>query len=387
MADESLSVTHGLRKWKGFPDMARSPSFDVVVVGGGPGGAVAAKRCSEKGFATLLIEKETLPRDKVCTGMVMGDWAHDIIRQEFGEIPEAILVDPPSLSGHRFHVAGAEPQTLEWDTPLTWRKDLDFWMVQRAKEAGVTVKEGSRVTSLTSEEDISAISIRTAGVTEELTARFVIGADGAISAVRGSIFPHLKVKYSAPKREFYRGEIALERDIIHWFFPTGRPRPRFNVNHKDDVFLIEGSGIRELRSEITDTLTPYGFDAQTEPAKKDGCAVALLHDPLLAGTFLPAKGNTLLIGDAAGLIFPITFEGIGSALKSGIIAAEAIVKSADTAQEADGLYLKGLEPVVETIRRLCAVQKELTSLCDEGPDVMARHLFKAYEMTLTIQSR
>lgn len=60
--------------------------FDAIVVGGGPGGAVAAKRCAEKGLTTLLVEKKKLPRDKVCTGMVMGDWAHEIIRSEFGEI-------------------------------------------------------------------------------------------------------------------------------------------------------------------------------------------------------------------------------------------------------------------------------------------------------------
>ncbi len=76
--------------------------FDVIVVGGGPGGSVAAKRCAEAGFGTLLIEKKELPRDKVCTGMVMGAWAHDIIRQDFGDIPDAVLTDPPILTGWRY---------------------------------------------------------------------------------------------------------------------------------------------------------------------------------------------------------------------------------------------------------------------------------------------
>jgi choline dehydrogenase-like flavoprotein len=45
---------------------------DVLVVGAGPGGSAAAKYCAEAGLKTILIEKKKIPRDKVCTGMIMG---------------------------------------------------------------------------------------------------------------------------------------------------------------------------------------------------------------------------------------------------------------------------------------------------------------------------
>jgi hypothetical protein len=80
------------------------------------------------------------------------------------------------------------------------------------------------------------------------------------SKVRKSLFPGLSVEYSIPLREGYSGSLNLEKDYFHWFFPRSRPRPRFNVNHKGDFFLIEGSGIRELREEINRTLAAYGFD-------------------------------------------------------------------------------------------------------------------------------
>jgi flavin-dependent dehydrogenase len=367
--------------------MPNSQAFDVIVVGGGPGGAVAAKRCAEKGLTTLLIEKKKLPRDKVCTGMVMGDWAHDIIRSEFGEIPRTVLVDPPFLTGHQFHVAGTETQTLQWHTALAWRRDLDSWMVQAAMAAGVIVREGSPVVRVTSEQGALCVTTREEGITEELRPRFMIGADGGASVVRRSLFPELKVRYSAPIRECYHGALDLDRNFIHWFFPKARSRPRFNVNHKNDMFLVEGSGIKELRREIEETLGVYGFNPESKPARKDACTIALLHDQLLAGTFVPAEANALLVGDAAGLIFPITFEGIGSALKSGILAAESVAKSIETGRPASAYYLKGIEPIVQTIRRLCVVQNELKAISDRGPRVLADALQAAYRETLTIQSQ
>ncbi|MBI5250002.1 MAG: FAD-dependent monooxygenase [Desulfomonile tiedjei] len=364
--------------------MVNSQTFDVIVVGGGPGGAVAAKRCAEAGLMTVLIEKKKLPRDKVCTGMVMGDWAHDIIRLEFGEIPEAVLVDPPCLTGHRLHVAGAETQTLEWPTPFTWRRNLDFWMLLRAKEAGVAIREDSRVVSVTPEQGLTRVTTQHHGLTEELRARFVIGADGSTSVVRKSLF-RLKVRYSSPIRECYRGKLDLQRNVIHWFFPKGRPRPRFNVNHKDDVFLIEGSGIKELRREINETLMQYGFDPRSKPEWKDGCAIAMLHEQLLSKAFVPAQGNNLLVGDAAGLIFPITFEGIGSALKSGVAAADAVSKSVETGKHAAAFYLEALELILEKIRHLCSVQNELGDSSMGDPHRLAASMLSAYRETLIIQ--
>ncbi len=365
--------------------MKNSQSYDVIVVGAGPGGAVAAKRCAESGLNTLLIEKKQLPRDKVCSGMVMGQWACQIIEEEFGSIPESVLTDPPLLSGHRFYVGAAQPQELKWPTALSWRKNLDFWMVQGAVKSGVNLRDGVRIVGIKPENGGCQVALRKEGKTEDLHTRFVIGADGAASLVRRSIFPKLKVRFSGPVRECYRGALNLEKDIFHWFFPKELPRPRFNVNHKGDVFLIEGSGLRELRGEIAETLSRYGFDPGRKPIRTDGCAIALLHDDLLSGAFKPAGKNVLLIGDAAGVILPITFEGIGSALKSGILASDAIIKHFDDGTQAASLYLKGIEPILEVIRRLCVVQTELKAASNGGADILAKALKDAYRETLTIQ--
>jgi len=366
-------------------DMNIAPSFDVIVVGAGPGGAAAAKRCADRGLKTVLIEKKELPRDKVCSGMIMGRWALEMIQETFGEIPPSLLTDPPLLSGHRFYVGRDRTEELKWPTALSWRKDLDFWMVQGAVKSGVKLREGVRVARITLLDGGCRITLEKGKTTEELYARFVIGADGAASVVRRSIFPELKVRFSGPLRECYEGALDLDKNFFHWFFPNSLPRPRFNVNHKDDLFLIEGSGLRELRKEIKETLSRYGFDPRSRPLWKDGCAIALLHDDLLSGAFQPARGNVLLIGDAAGLILPITFEGIGSALKSGILAAEAIIKGLDHQKEVGSSYVKSLGPILETIGRLCKVQDALKGASNGGPDFLAKALKDAYKKTLTLQ--
>ncbi|MGD8342379.1 MAG: NAD(P)/FAD-dependent oxidoreductase [Desulfobacterales bacterium] len=358
--------------------------YDVIVVGGGPGGAVAAQRCVRNGFRTLLVERKRLPRDKVCSGMVMGPWANEIIQQEFGKIPQQVLASPHYLSGHLIHVPGVRPRMIKCKTPLAWRKDLDFWMIQKAQEAGVEIWDGAKIIQVNQKAGACSVAMIQRKKPQEIKARFVIGADGGASAVRKSLFPELKVQFSVPIRECYKGTLDLEKDYFHWFFPKYRLRPRFGLNHKQDCFLIEGSGIKELKKEIIHILAKYGFDPERKALWKDGCLIPRLHEALISGTFSPALGNVLLIGDAAGLLLPITFEGIGTALKSGLLAADAIAEGAKYGKEAAGEYLQELKSILTVLERLHELNAGLSRQKKMGASDLSKAIRDAYADTLNV---
>ncbi len=357
--------------------------FDVIVVGAGPGGSAAAKRCAESGLKTLLVESKELPRRKVCSGMVMGPWAHNTIAEEFGEIPKEVLVAPYYLSGYMLHVAGAEPQPVNRMTPLAWRLDLDYWMNQKAAEKGAEIWDEAKVTAVATTADECEIELVGAKGRQRLQAKYVIGADGGNSRVRRSLFPDFRLR--TIYRECYQGPAELRQDYIHWFFPKPSPRPRFDMLHKGDILVLEGAALRELKEEARRILAQdCQYELPSKPLWQDGCLSPAFHNELLSGAFSPAKGNVLLVGDAGSLTLPVTGEGIGSALKTGIIAADCIVKAERNGGQVAQLYVEGLEPMLAQFRGLLPHYDIMREQGARGVEAFAEALRAAWQATIEV---
>jgi flavin-dependent dehydrogenase len=265
--------------------------------------------------------------------------------------------------------------------PISWRKDLDYWMNQRAKGKGVEIWEGPTVRSVCADDSRCRVKIKKEGVEEELESRFVIGADGSNSITRKSLFPELQVNYTTAYRECYQGSLSLEKGYSYIVFPLQQYRPNFWINPKRDCFTLEG-GLKELKGEIRSILTPYGF-GEPKPLWKDGClSRALLFKHLLSGSFTPAKGNVLLVGDAAGLKIPISGEGIHTALKSGLLAANSIMEGTRTGQPVSEIYAGELSPLLGALTSCYVKVEEIKAQASKGPQTLLAMLTEAFEESI-----
>lgn len=338
--------------------------WDVVVVGGGPGGAIVAKKCAENNLRTLLLEKRELPRKKVCTGMVMSLMANNIIQQEFGEIPEKVLTTPHYLEGICFHPIPSEDYQIRAKMPLTWRRDLDFWLIEKARQAGVHVWTEAKVTSILEKPKEYLVRLIRKNIENEITGRFLVGADGATSVVRKYLFPQLKTIYNLGYRECHRVNLGLDKNYWHVFFHPGFIPYYFSVIHKEIFMLIEfgtrPKGLKKSLIQAHDTLAEtFGFNLGVQPLWQDACAATAFYRELFSGSFSPAKGNSLLVGDAAGFILPLTGEGIGTALKSGWLAATAILEANRNNYRAGDLYLEKLKELISDLKKLYGYVKKV----------------------------
>jgi flavin-dependent dehydrogenase len=332
--------------------------FDVAVIGAGPSGCAAAKRCAENGLQSVILEKKKLPREKVCSGMIIGPLAHTLIKQEFGLIPDSVLCQPPQLMGYRVYTPDTDStaaEKLDLTISLTSRRDLDFWMSEAARAKGAQIRTGAKATGIIEKGSGFLLRYESGQGSEEIEARYLIGADGGTSVVRKFLFPNLKVPFTQAYEEWFPGSLGLDPRYFHWFylqkdFPGG-----FAVHQKDGFIVLEFGGSATVPKERIKWAKDYlaesfSFDQSQAPVWRGACPVVRLAGGLVSGAFRPARKNVLLAGEAGGLVIPITAEGIGTSLKSGFLAAEAITQAVESNHPAEHFYLAGIESLTRQFK-------------------------------------
>ena len=129
--------------------------WDVIVCGAGVGGATAAYQLAKSGAKTLLLEKEKIPRYKACGGGVTIK-AAQLLPFDFSpmikdQIHQVMLTYKLS---HTAHKSCAQPLAF-----MVNRKDFDAFLVEKATQAGCTVRDGEKVLNIIQNEQL--ISVQT----------------------------------------------------------------------------------------------------------------------------------------------------------------------------------------------------------------------------------
>ena len=122
--------------------------YDVVVVGAGPAGSMAAYSCAKAGLTTLLIDKDKFPRDKPCGGALSQRSIHTL-HQAGIEVPDEIIertISSAQLMGPDkipFHIHAPEPFAF-----VTRRNRFDAHLAKEAVQAGAEFIDECELTNL-----------------------------------------------------------------------------------------------------------------------------------------------------------------------------------------------------------------------------------------------
>lgn len=293
--------------------------YDVAVIGAGPAGSSSALKLAEGGASVALFEKRAIPRYKACGGGIVQrtrrlltvDIAPVIEREFF--TASISLVDRNAY----FEVSRDEPLIA-----MTMRSSFDALLVSAAEKAGARIRPKSRVSSITTNK--SHVELDTSSGT--IRARFAIVSDGASSVLARAacpgdtriLAPAIETELYLPDKDMGRLENSVRFDFdlsssgYGWIFPK---KGHLSVG----VISIRRGG-RSISGSLKNYLGTLGIN-RVEKEERHGFVIPL--SPRQDGF---SRGRTLLAGDAAGFADPVTAEGISSAVLSGYLAAEALLR-------------------------------------------------------------
>ena len=108
---------------------------DVIIVGASLAAAAAAKRLTDAGLETVVLERKTLPRHKICSG-ILSPRGHRFLLENFGPLPPEVLHAPTSCRGVTFHFPSMVSLSMDFfggTTPHLHRKYSDHWAIQQSR--------------------------------------------------------------------------------------------------------------------------------------------------------------------------------------------------------------------------------------------------------------
>jgi geranylgeranyl reductase family protein len=313
---------------------------EVVVVGGGPSGSVAAATLADLGHEVLLVDQSGFPRDKPCGDGLTHAAVAFLEQRGLNQLLDQSqpIEDVRVVVGHDHDVAG---WYRPWPTPPAYgrtmpRRALDETLFERARSAGARFLQGRVDRPLLADGSATGVAL-TGAEPGTVRARCVIAADGATSRMRrtaglseersGSRVYALRLYATTeepldPVFDVYV-PLLYEGGLLAgygWVFPIGPRRANIGVAYYEPPAGQPRARIRKvLDSFLTELQEREGkrLGAISEPTEPIGAPIATQFSPDRC-----QLGNLIFAGEAARAADPLSGEGISFALDSGQFAAE-----------------------------------------------------------------
>ena len=319
--------------------------YDLIIVGGGPAGAASSLYARRHGLRTLLLDKATFPRDKICGDALSG--------KSVAVLRDLDLLDKvrelPGAAIHRIIFTSPAHTELEIDLRRSGldhipegfvirRRVFDRFLFGEASRAADTCQPGFTVTDLLWQGSFVRGVRGRQGNGEEVEhrGRIVLGADGYNSLVarKTGLYQHDPRHWVVALRQYYQNVGGLTDQIeLHyvdevipgyfWIFPLENGYANVGIGMLHRHIKRRDVDLKRALEAVIASLAFKDRFAGAKPQEEPvgwNLPVGSKHRQMVGDGFM-------LLGDAAGLIDPFTGEGIGNALYSARLAVEAAVEA------------------------------------------------------------
>jgi len=291
--------------------------FDITVVGAGPCGSVLAYELARRGLKVLLLDKSRLPRNKVCAGGITVR-ASSMLPFDFSELVEN------TIYGVRLSYRAVPQKVRTYEQPLAYmvmREKFDYLLTCRARDAGAYLADSVNVESIVSNPDSVTVQTNLGSFSTPV----LVGADGANSSIvrtlkikRGFEYGlglNCHVPVSETTYSQWDGLMGLDYGIAGgygWIFPKGKCLSVGAGGSFRVARILRPRTLQLIENYKLGQVKAHSIQGHLMPLKKP-------ETPLV-------YQRILLVGDAAGVIDPLSGEGIFYGIKTSLLAASTIMR-------------------------------------------------------------
>jgi geranylgeranyl reductase family protein len=355
-------------------------TYDVAVVGSGPAGALAAYELAKAGLRCVVLERESLPRVKVCGGGLIYKARKALDIDISAAIERELFVTEFSL-----FKTGKTYITPRQGVPMVtmvMRDQFDFLLLNAARDLGADVLSTFELKAMTIKPDYVELTDATG---QMVAAQFVVGADGASSTVARlggwskpeAVAPALECELQVSEADMARFsstarfDLDIPKDGYSWVFPKGRHLSvgvgRFFKEERTNLHQTLETYLQHLGLQHYQDKTVHGFVIPLSP-RKEGAVL----------------GRLFLVGDAAGFADPVLGEGLTAAILSGQAVGLAIATANMDLQQAQANYQAYVD---EQVLGDLAVARKLASFCYLSPSLRNWLIAKSSDRLIAAMTR